>query len=131
MINHNTILVTGGAGFIGSHLVERLSNNENEIIVFDNGFRVGYEHLKNSNNVSLIKGDVTKIQDWGKIPKKIDYVFHLAAINGTRYFYEMPEKVLEVNIKGMQNFLEWIKNTDVESFFFASSSEVYGYPEEV
>ena len=62
------------------------------------------------------------------MPKDIDFVFHLAAINGTKYFYEIPEKVIEVNVLGTLNFINWIKNTDVNRIFFASSSEVYGLP---
>ena len=122
------ILITGGAGFLGSNLAQLLLQKKNEVIIFDNGFRVGFANTEGLKNFSLIKGSVTNTEDWKKIPKDIDFAFHLAAINGTRYFYEIPDKVLDVNIKGTQNFLEWLKTTNVESFFFASSSEVYGYP---
>jgi len=128
MVKPQNILVTGGAGFLGSYLVEKLIHEGKNVVIFDNGFRAGFDNIKNNRNVETIKGDVTKMSDWEKIPKQIDFVYHLAAINGTRFFYEIPEKVLDVNIKGTQNFLEWLKTTNVESFFFASSSEVYGYP---
>ena len=80
------ILVTGGSGFIGSHLVKRISD-ENEIIVFDNGFRNNFENTnENNENIKIINGDISKEEDWLKIPKDIEMVFHLGAINGTKYF---------------------------------------------
>jgi len=121
------ILVTGGAGFIGSYLVNELTKKY-DVIAFDNGFRAGFENIVFESNVELVKGDVTKKEDWKKLPKDVDFVYHLAAINGTKYFYEMPVKVLEVNVLGTMNFLDWIKDTNVQKFFFASSSEVYGFP---
>ena len=122
------ILVTGGGGFIGSHLVSDLVI-ENEIIVFDNGFRNNFENInKNNKDIQFIHGDISKINDWDKIPKDVDLAFHLGAINGTKYFYEIPEKVIEVNVLGTLNFLKWLENSDVRRFFFASSSETYGFP---
>ena len=122
------ILVTGGTGFIGRNLVSELTKNNHEVTVFDNGFRSGFSQNEDSKNISLIKGDVTKIEDWEKIPKNIDMVYHLAAINGTKFFYEIPYEVAQVNIQGTLNFLNWVRKTDTQRFFFASSSEVYGFP---
>lgn len=124
----NTVLVTGGAGFIGSYLINYLLDNGKKVISFDNGFRVGFDNLKDQKDHILIQGDVLKKEDWKKIPKEIDYVFHLAAINGTKYFYEIPHIVLNVNVQGTLNFLNWVKDTNAGGFFFASSSEVYGFP---
>jgi len=122
------ILVTGGSGFIGSHLVSKLANTD-EIIVFDNGFRSNFDNISDiKNDIQLIKGDITKLEDWKKIPIDIDLAYHLAAINGTKYFYEIPETVLEVNVLGTLNFLNWLQKTNVKRFFFSSSSEVYGFP---
>jgi len=123
------ILVTGGTGFIGSYLIERLVSNGNEIIVFDNGFRAGFDNVqKFKDKISIINGDVTNLEDWKKIPKDVEFAYHLAAINGTKYFYEIPEKVIDVNVRGTLNFFDWVKDTDVKRIFFASSSEVYGFP---
>ena len=121
------ILVTGGSGFIGSNLVKELSK-KHEVIAFDNGFRVGFGNLETIDNVSLIKGNVLEKDDWEQLPKDIDFAFHLAAINGTKFFYEIPSKVIEVNVLGTMNFMNWIENTTAKRFFFASSSEVYGFP---
>ena len=123
------VLVTGGSGFLGSHLISELIKNDKEVIVFDNGFRQGFSNISSfNNNVTLVKGDVTKREDWELLPKDVDFVFHLAAINGTKYFYEIPDKVIKVNVLGTMNFVDWLQNTSVKRFFFASSSEVYGKP---
>ena len=123
------VLVTGGSGFLGSYLISELIKNDREVIIFDNGFRQGFSNLSLFNhNVTLVKGDVTKREDWESLPKDVDFVFHLAAINGTKYFYEIPDQVISVNVLGTMNFVDWLKNTSVKRFFFASSSEVYGKP---
>lgn len=129
VLQYNKVLVTGGAGFLGSYLCEILRNLGKEVVIFDNGFRVGfsnYDPIK--NRATLIKGNITNADDWKKIPADVDFVFHLGAINGTRYFYEIPDEVLRVNIQGTFNMLDWIRKTSAKSFFFASSSEVYGFP---
>ena len=123
------ILVTGGTGFVGSNLILQLIDGKNEIISFDNNSRNSFSNEKlKENNVNLIKGDITNLEDLKKIPKDIDIVYHLAAVNGTKYFYEIPEKVLEINVKGVFNLMESIKSTNCKRIFFTSSSEVYGFP---
>tara|TARA_B110000467_G_C18265327_1_gene448859 strand:+ start:29 stop:979 length:951 start_codon:yes stop_codon:yes gene_type:complete len=123
------ILVTGGTGFVGSNLILQLIDEKNEIISFDNNSRNSFSNQKLiENNVKLIKGDITNLEDLKKIPKDIDIVYHLAAVNGTKYFYEIPEKVLEINVKGVFNLMECIKSTNCKRIFFTSSSEVYGFP---
>ena len=103
------VLVTGGSGFIGSNLVKKLLEKKYEIVIFDNGFRKGFGKVEEFNDkVTLVKGDVLNIHDWKKLPNDIDQVFHLAAINGTKYFYDIPDKVLEANVIGTFNCFKWI-----------------------
>ena len=123
------VLVTGGAGFLGSNLVKELIKKGDEVTVFDNGFRQKFSNIEEINGeCHLIKGDITKKEDWKQIPKDVEIAYHLAAINGTKYFYEIPEQVLKVNVNGTMNFIEWLHNSSVKKFFFSSSSEVYGFP---
>lgn len=125
----NKILVTGGDGFLGSNLTAELLKQNKEVIVFDNGFRHGLSHISTlKGHVTVIKGDITQKEDWKKIPKDIDFAFHLAAINGTKYFYEIPEEVIRINVVGTLNFVNWLKDSNAKRFFFSSSSEVYGIP---
>lgn len=123
------ILVTGGTGFVGSNLILKLAEQNNEIISFDNYSRNSFSNeVLKEKNVELIEGDITNKEDLKKIPNDIDTVYHLAAINGTKFFYEIPEKVLQVNLGGILNIMEWLKKTETKRIFFASSSEVYGFP---
>jgi len=70
------ILVTGGGGFIGSYLVKELIRKDHELIVLDNGFRVGFDNLENSKkNLTIVKGDITKKDDWKNIPKDVELVY--------------------------------------------------------
>lgn len=121
------ILVTGGAGFIGSNLVKELLNQGNEIVVFDNEFRGSFKNLQDEK-IHTVSGDITKIKDWENLPKDISSIYHLGAINGTKFFYEIPEKVMEINIKGIMNCLEFVRERDIEKILFTSSSEIYGFP---
>ena len=124
------ILVTGGAGFIGSNLVNLLVEQDNNVIVFDNGFRNGLGNLEQiKEKITIVEGNITLKEDWNRLPKDCDFVYHLAAINGTKYFYEIPETVLKVNVQGVLNFVEWLENTSTKQIFFASSPEVYGFPQ--
>lgn len=120
-------LVTGGAGFIGSNLVNRLIRDSKKVVIFDNEFRGSFDNVSDKN-VQLVRGDITKPDDWNSLPDDITSIFHMGAINGTKFFYEIPEKVLEVNVKGVINMLEYAIGNKVEEVLFASSSEVYGIP---
>jgi len=121
------VLVTGGAGFIGSNLVNRLVQNSKDVVIFDNEFRGSFNNISDKK-VQLVKGDITKPEDWECLPKGITSIFHMGAINGTKFFYEIPERVLEVNVKGVINMLEYAIKNNVGEVLFASSSEVYGIP---
>jgi UDP-glucose 4-epimerase len=126
------ILVTGGAGNVGSALVEKLFHNkENFVVVVDNLSTGSLSKLpqQHSHAYTFIKGDVNNYRDISEImiTHKFDYVFHLAAVVGVQRTQENPISVLN-DIDGIKNILNISKNTSVKRVFFSSSSEVYGEP---
>jgi UDP-glucose 4-epimerase len=124
LLKGNRTLVTGGSGFVGSHLVSRLAKEGcKEIAVFDkhmnqDKFR-GIEHLR------IIEGDVTAVEKIGEIMEGVDYVFHLAVLP-LGACTENPRACLEVNINGTFNLLEAAKKASVKKIVFSSASSVYG-----
>ncbi|MDC3209148.1 NAD-dependent epimerase/dehydratase family protein [Chitinophagales bacterium] len=126
------ILITGGAGFIGSSLAERLLNTTNhQVVVVDNLLTGDTRRLDDikSDSLRFIKADCNNFQDISSVmlAYKFDYVFHYAAVVGVQRTLENPKMVLD-DIIGIKNVLDLCKNTDVKRVFFASSSEVYGEP---
>ena len=125
-------LVTGGTGFIGSALVKRLVKEGAFVRVLDNDLRGAAERLKDiDDKIEIIKGDITNAGDVQKACKGVDSVIHLAYINGTEYFYKMPELVLEVGVKGIVNVIDACIKEGIKELVLASSSEVYQTPEKV
>ena len=122
-------LVTGGAGFIGFHLSRHLANKGYDIIILDNLARgksdEEFKELIEKNNVSFIRADITKKNFIGKLDKNYDYIYHLAAINGTENFYNIPHKVIKVGILGTINILDWFSQNKKGKLLFSSSSETY------
>ena len=118
-------LITGGLGFIGKAIALNLIKNNNSVTIIDNQFR--HKNLKNFNykNCKVYENDIRDKTSLKKIVKKVDTVIHLAAINGTNYFYEQPKLVLDVALKGIINILEVCEDYKIPEFFLASSSEVY------
>lgn len=128
------VLVTGGAGFIGSHLCEALLKKGHEVVCFDNFFRgkqENVEHLIGRKDFTLIKGDIRNGAEVEKVVQDCDIVHHLAAINGTKYFYEEPILITDVNVAGTLNVLKACADSSVKRITFASSPEVYGLPEKI
>ncbi|MCX6290179.1 MAG: NAD-dependent epimerase/dehydratase family protein [Bacteroidetes bacterium] len=128
------ILITGGAGFIGSSLAERLSkDSENFIVIADNLLTGSHSKIPKSihHNVKFIKADVNDYQDISGIFHSygFDYVFHYAALVGVKRTLAHPVMVLN-DIKGINNILNLSKNSGVKRVFYTSSSEVYGEPVE-
>jgi len=118
-------LITGGLGFIGKAIALDLIKKNNSVTIIDNQFR--HKNLKDFNykNCNVYKNDIRDKTSLKKIVKKVDTVIHLAAINGTNYFYEQPKLVLDVALKGIINILEVCEENKIPEFFLASSSEVY------
>ncbi|HQG38929.1 MAG TPA: NAD-dependent epimerase/dehydratase family protein [Chitinophagales bacterium] len=127
------ILVTGGAGNVGSALVERLIQDDNNyVIIVDNLTTGSFDKLPNhSKNWKFIKCDVNIYDDIMPVflSYSIDYVFHYAATVGVQRTLDNPVRVLN-DIEGIKNILNLSKNTPVKRVFYSSSSEVYGEPVE-
>lgn len=129
------ILVTGGAGFIGSALAEKLiSNPDNYVVIADNLSTGNIEKLPNlpRTNWRFIKCDVNDYSEIAPIMTtyQFDYVFHFAAVVGVLRTQQNPVSVLK-DIDGIKNILSLSKNTTVQRVFFSSSSEIYGDPVEI
>lgn len=127
------ILITGGAGFVGSALASHLAkDDDNLVVVVDNLLTGDKRRLEQKGNLKFIKADVNHFIDISSIffSYSFDYVFHYAAVVGVKRTLENPIKVLD-DLKGMRNILDLCKNTGVKRVFFSSSSEVYGEPVEL
>lgn len=128
------ILVTGGAGFVGSGIAEKLAEDTNNLVIVVDNLRTGDEQKvpKSAHgNVRFIKCDVNDYHDISAVffAYQFDYVFHYAALVGVLRTLANPVQVLR-DIKGIENVLSLSKNTGVKRVYFSSSSEVYGEPVE-
>jgi UDP-glucose 4-epimerase len=122
------ILVTGGAGFIGSHLCERLINDGHEVVALDDvstGSVSNLINLKGASKFSFIQGSILDTQILASAMRETDYVFHLAAAVGVFNIVNNPLASLLTNIRGTENVLEAANRSDIP-VFLTSSSEVYG-----
>jgi UDP-glucose 4-epimerase len=126
------ILVTGGAGFVGSCMAERMINDpENFVVIVDNLLTGSIKRLPTDGhkNWHFVKADVNNYRDISGImlSHNFDYVYHYAAVVGVKRTLENPVMVLN-DIQGFKYLLDLCKNTSVKRVFFSSSSEVYGEP---
>jgi UDP-glucose 4-epimerase len=124
-------IVTGGAGFIGSHLVEFLLKKKYKIIVIDNLSTGRKENLKHfSKKITFINSDLSKKGKWINYFKNIDCVFHLAALADIVPSIQFPEKYFQSNVVSTLNILEFCKKFNVKKLIYAASSSCYGIPKE-
>lgn len=122
-------LVTGGAGFIGSHIAEALVKKGHFVRVLDNFSQGKPGNLKTViNKIDLIKGDICSLKTCLKAAKGIDFVSHQAALKSVPRSLINPEEYNEVNIQGTLNLLKAGVQNKIKGFTFASSSSVYGEP---
>lgn len=128
---NKTICVTGGAGFIGSHLVERLSKLKCKIIIIDNLSTGRIENIKEilkKKNIKFLKKDILKIKNLKNILAKTDYIFHLAALADIVPSIEKPEKYFYSNVVSTFKLLNNINISKVKKFVYLASSTCYGIP---
>ncbi len=131
--NRTKILVTGGAGFIGSTMIDKLIENpDNFVVIVDNLSTGSLKRLplqETNDNWKFIKCNCNDYRDIGAVMTafRFHYVFHYAAVVGVKRTLENPVSVLS-DIQGIRYILELSKNTGVKRVFFSSSSEVYGEP---
>lgn len=126
------ILVTGGAGFIGSHIVDRLMDTGNEVIVFDNFSSGNMEFIEphfEKPNFKLIKGDLLKTEEIDEACKGIDLVYHVAANPDVKLGAVDTKVHFDQNITATYNLLEAMRKNNVPNIVFTSTSTVYGEAE--
>ena len=126
------IFVTGGSGFIGKHLIEKLQN-EHELIIYENFSNSSEKDFSNllKNNVSLIKGDMTNFSLLKKSLMKVDLVIHLAAKIDILESITHPNDTHKINVEGSLNILRCCVENNIKNFISASSAAVYGNPTEI
>ena len=123
------ILVTGGAGFIGSNLCETLLNNGNEVTCLDNfatGKRENIDSLLSNPKFTLIEGDIRNLSDCQKACKGVDYILHEAALGSVPRSINDPITSNDVNVSGFLNMLVAARDAKVKRFIYAASSSTYG-----
>ena len=125
-------LVTGGAGFIGSHLVDLLIETGHKVVVIDNlsnGRLNNINHLLDNEDFEFYELDITNLDDIKPIFKDVDWVFHLAGMSDIVPSIESPKKYYECNVTGTFNVLEASREARVKKIVYAASSSSYGIPD--
>lgn len=128
---YSKFLVTGGAGFIGSHLVDELARLGGEVWVLDDfssGTRDNLRAVTNRENVHIIKGDVRDADNTLKLAREVEVVYHLAAKTSLQESAEDPISVNDINVTGTLAMLRASASAGVERFVLGSSAAVYGEP---
>ena len=127
-LNNQSILVIGGAGYIGSHIVLGLCQHDYDVTVFDN-LSTGYE-INVDSQAELVKGDILNIDELKNVfTKSYDVVFHFAALKAAGESMLEPGKYANANITGTINILNQMAKSGVQNIIFSSTAAVYGIPE--
>jgi len=127
-MDYETVLVTGGAGFVGSALAEHLLQTGRNVIVIDNLHTGSIENCP--SGARFIRGDISKKKTYQKVKaNEIDAVFHLAAQSSGEASFDDPEYDFESHVKGTFELLRWCSSNGITRFIYASSMSVYGDPE--
>ncbi len=125
-------LVTGGAGFIGSHIVERLLNESHEVVVLDNfstGRPANLAHLKNNPKLQIQEVDIADFKAIAPLFKGVDWVFHLAALADIVPSIQQPQAYHHANVDGTMSVLEAARTAGIKRFVYSASSSCYGIPD--
>lgn len=123
------VLVTGGSGFVGAALCTDLVEQGHHVVAFDNNSRGHARRLAHlGDSIEFVQGDVRDPDQVLAATVGCEVVWHLAYVNGTRFFYERPDDVLEVGIKGALNTIEAALASGVRRYVLASTSETYNVP---
>jgi len=128
-LSNKSVLVTGGAGFIGSNLCEALLEKGNKVICLDNFFtgkRENITPLLDNSDFKLIDGDIRNLEDCLKASKGADYILHQAALGSVPRSIKDPITSNDVNVSGFLNMLVAARDNGVKRFVFAASSSTYG-----
>ena len=128
-INNKKILVTGGAGFIGSNLCEALLEKQNTVVCLDNfatGKRENIADFLNNSNFTFIEGDIRNIEDCQKASQGVDYILHQAALGSVPRSIKDPITSNDVNVSGFLNMLVAARDNKVKRVVYAASSSTYG-----
>ena len=128
-IKNKKVLVTGGAGFIGSNLCEALLEKQNKVVCLDNfatGKRENIAGLLNNSNFTLIEGDIRNFEDCQKSSQGVDYVLHQAALGSVPRSIKDPITSNDVNVTGFLNILVAARDNKVKRVVYAASSSTYG-----
>lgn len=123
------ILITGGAGFIGSNLVEHFLGKNHQVVVLDNfatGHRQNIAQHDSNPNFTLIEGDIRNNEDCQRAVEGVDYVLHQAALGSVPRSIKDPQTSNEVNVTGFLNMLVAARDAGVKRFIYAASSSTYG-----
>ena len=128
-LSNKKILVTGGAGFIGSNLCEELLNKQNKVVCLDNfatGKRVNLTQCLLNPNFTLIEGDIRNLEDCLTATSNVDFVLHQAALGSVPRSIKDPITSNDVNVSGFLNMLVASRDNNVQRFVYAASSSTYG-----
>ncbi len=134
LLQNKKILVTGGAGFIGSNLIEHMLNNNNYVVCLDNFSTGKHENIiefKTNKNFELIEGDIIDYKTCAKAVSGTELVFHQAALGSVPRSINNPIATNEVNISGFLNIIDASVKANVKRFIYAASSSTYGDNEDL